>query len=73
LFQTPLGAPRKLIVVLGDPKYHLLGFFVGYLLGVNARFLGALSPVFRIVGIFAMTAPYSGTGAVIRAVADKPN
>jgi len=49
LFQTPLGAPRKLIVILGDPKYHLLGYFVGSLLGVNARFLGALSPVLRVV------------------------
>jgi hypothetical protein len=68
LFQTPLGAPRKLIVVLGDPKYHLLGFFVGYLLGVNARFLGALSPVFRIVN-----GNLCHDRTVIRAVADKPN
>jgi hypothetical protein len=47
--QPLLGSLRQLLVILGNPKHRLLGFGVRYIFGMNARFLGALAPMFRII------------------------
>jgi hypothetical protein len=47
----------QLLIVLGNLEHRLSGFRVGHFLGMSARFLGALAPVFWIVeGTLAISA-----------------
>src|SRR5262245_54328059 len=47
------GTDREFLVVVGDPKHHLLGYLIAHLLSQDAGFFSSLVPVFGIVEIWA--------------------
>src|SRR5262245_1815685 len=58
------GTLRQLLVVLGNSEHCLLAFRIGYLLGMNARFLGAVAPMLRVFHL----EPIGGSAGAIRGV-----
>jgi hypothetical protein len=44
-----LGAPREFFIAFGDSEHRHPTFGVVHLLGLRANFLGAVSPVLRIL------------------------
>jgi site-specific recombinase XerD len=73
LRQPFFGTLRQLLIILGNPKHHLLGVAVGHLFRVGARFLGALAPMFRIIkGLRHKIPPQAtNTGADLKGLRDR--
>jgi site-specific recombinase XerD len=73
LRQPFFGTLRQLLIILGNPKHHLLGVAVGHLFRVGARFLGALAPMFRIIkGLRHKVPPQAtNTGADLKGLRDR--